>query len=168
MAAASAAKLTGPELKTMIDSSLAGQDQTAYNQGMLTARFLEFKAAIDADDNDAQRRLADELIIITATWIKIQSQEIASIKAAVSTGGQGPKRPIRISESRGASNLKVFSGDKKEFNEWLEKLINQFTVIHPKSREVFKDLVVQCNTHKKVPEKPKDNLPSQMRGTHSR
>ena len=144
MAAAAAAKFSQQEIKDMMDASIAGSDQTNVNHQRLTARFLEFKAALESGDNDGQRRLADELIIIAATWIKTQAQEINNIKAQVSQGqsGQGSKRPMRISESRGASNLKIFTGDKKEFNEWLEKLINQFTVIHPKSREAFKDLVV--------------------------
>ena len=55
---------------------------------------------------------------------------------------------IRISESKGAMNLKTFSGNKGEFQEWLDKLVNQFTVVHQGSRDIFKSLAVDVNKKK--------------------
>ena len=45
---------------------------------------------------------------------------------------------MRISESKGASNLKTFSGNKNEFKEWIDKLMSQFNIIRDKSRQLFR------------------------------
>ena len=56
----------------------------------------------------------------------------------------------RISESKGAANLKTFTGSKQEFQEWLDKLINQFNVTHPKSRLLFRRIIKEVNTKKSI------------------
>ena len=57
----------------------------------------------------------------------------------------------RITESKSAHALSVFSGnDKEKFKEWNEKLINQFSVIYNNSRQFFKKLMKRLNTERKV------------------
>ena len=60
-----------------------------------------------------------------------------------------PRGAMRISESKGASNLKTFSGNKKEFKEWIDKLMSQFNIIHDKSRELFRQIIKEVNKNKK-------------------
>ena len=50
--------------------------------------------------------------------LKLDMKEITD--EVLKTGIPGQKKQQRISESRGAASLKTFTGDKKEFNEWLE------------------------------------------------
>ena len=57
---------------------------------------------------------------------------------------------MRISESKGASNLKTFSGNKNEFKGWIDKLMNQFNIIHDRSRQLFKEIIKQVNTKKRI------------------
>ena len=45
----------------------------------------------------------------------------------------------RISESKGAAMLKVYSGHRKdEFKEWNDKLLNQFCILYRGGRDLFK------------------------------
>ena len=62
------------------------------------------------------------------------------------------RKIVRIPESKGAMNLKTFSGDKKEFQEWKTKVINQFAVTYKESRAMFKQLVKVANERKKIME----------------
>ena len=48
------------------------------------------------------------------------------------------KSQKRISESKCIMFLKTYNGDKNEFQEWLDKLINQFAVTYPKTGYIFK------------------------------
>ena len=61
-----------------------------------------------------------------------------------------PRGVMRISESKGASNLKTFSGNKNEFKEWIDKLINQFNIIHDKSRDLFRQIIKDVNKNKRI------------------
>ena len=61
-----------------------------------------------------------------------------------------PRGAMRISESKGASNLKTFSGNKNEFKEWIDKLMNQFNIIHDRSRELFRQIIKEVNKNKRA------------------
>ena len=54
----------------------------------------------------------------------------------------------RISESRGIATLTTFAGNKQEFQEWSDKLINQFNVTHPGSRVYLREIIKQVNITK--------------------
>ena len=114
MAAASAAKFTDDQVRDLMDSAIAGTDRAALNHTLLAARFIQLRQAVDTGDGEEQRRIMDEMMIVTSTWVKLQSQEITNIKAQISQtlSGQGSKRPMRISESRGATKRSSTSGSK--------------------------------------------------------
>ena len=83
--------------------------------------------------------------------IFVLSSVVAILTKVVSTmhkdksSGWSQQRKFRIPESKGASNLRTFSGEKKEFQEWQSKLINQFTIVYKESRELFKSVVKHAN-----------------------
>ena len=60
------------------------------------------------------------------------------------------KQIKRISESRGIASLKTYSGDKQDFQEWIDKLINQFNVTHSGARLYLKEVIKVTNVMKKT------------------
>ena len=140
----------------IIEAALSGQPRSVENTALVTSRFSMLKEMKESGAYDAtkEQTIINELAITAAQWISAQGQVIKDLETKVDTittlhqGRQG--RQHRITESRGAANLKVFSGDKKELTEWIENIINQFTVTFPGTRTAFKHMIKQVNTHKKV------------------
>ena len=139
----------------IIEAALSGQPRSVENVALVTPRFSMLKEMSQSGTYDAtkEQTIINELAITAAQWISAQGQVVKELETNIETitafhqGKQG--RQNRITESRGAANLKVFSGDKKEFTDWIEKLINQFTVTFPGSRTAFRNMIKQVNTHKK-------------------
>lgn len=52
-------------------------------------------------------------------------------------GGGKNRRPLL--ESKAVANQKIFGGQRKEFNEWGDKLKNAITTSNGSNREVFKN-----------------------------
>ena len=118
------------------------------------------RPAEERPTTEVQTRQMSEVSMLNSYAVMKIIREIKQIKIDIRevkddptrTGTPGQKRQMRISESKGAASLKMFTGDKKEFNEWLEKLINQFTIIYPGTRPIFKELIKEVNASRKVME----------------
>ena len=110
----------------IIEAALSGQPRSMENTALVTARFSMLKEMKESGDQDVtkEQTIINELAVTAAQWISAQTQVIKDLETKVDkitslqTNNQG--RQHRITESRGAANLKVFSGDKKELNEWIE------------------------------------------------
>ena len=122
-------------------------ERLPYDQAMQLlkqrAQVIHDLSATDASTPEDQELRRIHVANIMADIIRA----IQSVHDHAAAKNQSGKR--RNSESKGALGLKVFSGDKKEFQGWLEKLINQFAVVHDKSRELFRELAHHANTVKK-------------------
>ena len=88
-----------------------------------------------------------------------QSQGSWSGKGGGHGGPQDRQWKQRITESKGASNLKQFDGQEDKFKEWVVKLMNVFSVVHPGSRDFLKSICQKCSmTVKELPEDEYEDL----------
>ena len=85
------------------------------------------KPAQERPTEDVQSRQMTEIAVLNSYAVIAMIKQIKHLKTEVdlikgdafNTGAGAPnqKRQQRISESRGVASLKMFTGDKKEFNE---------------------------------------------------
>ena len=141
----------------IIEAALSGQPRSEENMALVNERFVKLKEMQESGTVDTvkEQSTINELAVMAAQWVSAQTQMIKHLELKVNTvTALMPSKPgvkqNRITESRGAANLRVFSGDKKEFTEWIEKLINQFTVTFPGTHTAFREMIKQVNAHKKV------------------
>ena len=103
----------------IIEAALNRQPRSLENTALVTARFSMLKEMKESGDQDVtkEQTIINELAVTAAQWISAQTQVIKDLETKVDTitafqtNKQG--RQHRITESRGAANLNVFSGDKK-------------------------------------------------------
>ena len=65
----------------------------------------------------------------------------------------GTSNRKRITDSKGAAMMTNYSGekaDKHTFREWSDKLVNQFSVVYPGSRSLYKTVRYQPNRDRKI------------------
>ena len=132
---------------------------TVVHEGI--SRFVQ---ADKADDRDAALKEIAGLAFYIAGNLTVVRQHtevnannlIAHDQTITSLMGQtkNQEHPYswkgRISESKGASTINTFTGNKREaFKEWNENLLNQFSVIYQGPRGFFKRVIKELDTIRK-------------------
>ena len=106
------------------------------------------QAAPDATD------VQGKINMMLFNMIKNTRLRTTSLENRIALTGTGvPTRTKIITESKGASMLTVYSGQKGEkqnFKEWSDKVINQFSVTYPVSRKIFKEMRQKINETRKA------------------
>ena len=145
MAAGTEAEVTKEEIKQVFETALFNTVRVAQNVAFTDQQFLKIRDMIRSGDTTDEQRVINAIAITSSQWARTQDNTIKALETEVrnmtAMMGQKTQRQARITESRSASFLKVFSCEKKEFQEWVDQLINQFTVTYPKTRPVFKELI---------------------------
>ena len=106
----------------IIEAALMNNPRTNENRMVTDGCFNRLKAMQEGQKTPQvlleEQRAINELAMVAAQWVKAQADVIETLKTEISTiksciGPKSAKRQNRITESRGAANLKVFSGDKR-------------------------------------------------------
>ena len=159
----------GPRLKEARDAFIASMEAAKASMTINQAEFHNFPPVIlnafaavskmltgleDVQDSmvlqiNEQRNAIEGMKRNEDAWTALIEKKTKE----AATGATGQRKQMRITESKSVQTLKIFSGaQRSEFKEWIDKLINQFSVIYPGSRCFFKSLIKVMNEKRKHPD----------------
>ena len=108
------------EVKRVVEAALVNTVRDAQNVTFTNQQYLKVRDMIMSGDTTDEQRVINAIAITSSQWTRTQDYTIKALEVEVKNltamTGKKAQRQSRITESRSASFLKVFSGDK-EFEE---------------------------------------------------